>query len=83
MPKTLHDWLVPESKAHLVQATRAIAGGQPQFEHVDDSSDGQGLRDGFDWYMAPHNKAKYEKIYQENRDMRGEVSCRSSPARAP
>ena len=78
IPQSLPDWLVPESKAHFVQASRGLAGDHQRAQELDDDDDeGGGLKDGFDWYIPPVNRTQYEEIYMSARDGHGYVTFES------
>lgn len=77
VPNTLPDWLVPESKAYLVQASRAVTSARERFKRSageDEDEGGQGLKDGFDWYMSPSDRAKYEDIYTSRNPRSGLIA---------
>lgn len=65
---------MPASKAHLVQAQQAISHTSAEFERPSYDDDEPGLKDGFDWYMAPADTAKYSEIYRANCDGHGDIT---------
>lgn len=73
--KVLLDWLVLESKSYLVSVNKVIRGQELKMEWVEDEEEEEGLKDGFDWYMSLEDKSRYEVVYREGRDMRGEINC--------
>lgn len=80
VPDELPGWLVPSSKAHLIQANRdldqsAASGGNLYGNggSVGDLSvdEDELLSNDFDWYISPTDKSTYETIYNTNCDSYG------------
>lgn len=69
VPDELPGWLVPLSKAHLIQANKAVATGTNAGNDDDDDF----LSDDFDWYISPTDRLTYEAIYNSNCDGYGRV----------
>ncbi|CEP20907.1 END3 [Cyberlindnera jadinii] len=73
LPSQLPDWLIPSSKAHLIQANRAL-NGQDQSQRYSDSEDEDLTGAQFDWYISPGDKATYEQIYSTMADRFGRIT---------
>ncbi len=75
LPSQLPDWLVPSSKAHLIQANRALSGqDQQQLRYSDSEDEESSLSDQFDWYISPNDKSRYEEIYSSASDRFGRIT---------
>lgn len=79
VPDELPSWLIPASKAHLIQANQAVNTGS---YYGGSSNNGYGgeeeeeeevLSDDFDWYISPTDRSSYEAIYNSNCDHYGRV----------
>lgn len=78
LPTELPSWLIPASKAHLIQANRAVSTGSNNYQSSnnsvnDDYDEDETLSDDFDWYISPTDKSIYETIYNSNSDSYGRV----------
>lgn len=80
IPDELPSWLIPSSKAHLIQANRAVTSGSNN-AYTDpysgsgstDEDEDEKLSDDFDWYISPTDRSTYEVIYNSNSDSFGRV----------
>lgn len=73
IPEELPGWLIPLSKAHLIQANRAVASGSNSSGLSYSSDEDDHLSDDFDWYISLTDKSTYEAIYNSNSDNYGRV----------
>lgn len=78
IPDSLPEWLVPQSKAHLVAANEAVrngpVGGGSGGGLSDNDDDDIGLSTDFDWYISPADKDTYTAIYSANANFRGMIT---------
>lgn len=82
IPDSLPQWLVPSSKAHLIEANAAVGrgnnnGGEGVAEDDVNFDEELTLSDDFDWYILPTDRQTYESIYNSNGDSYGRVRFES------
>ncbi|EEB08318.1 actin cortical patch component End3 [Schizosaccharomyces japonicus yFS275] len=89
VPKHIPEELVPASKRHLVAARNALAGEDnmkslvQEVVDADADPDDDELRDGFEWYMSPSERAQYTQRYTECCDVHGRCTFDSLADRYP
>lgn len=81
IPSELPSWLIPASKAHLIQANQAVNTGQntysTNYNDTSEEDEEMMLSDDFDWYISPTDRSSYEAIYNSNSDGLGRVRFES------
>jgi hypothetical protein len=74
VPATLPDFLVPSSKAHLVQAGRDVAAGPAAFEREEEDLESPSAAKPFEWYISPVDREKYVTVYESGADRHGNLA---------
>lgn len=80
VPTSLPEWLIPNSKRHLVTAKQALSGNINSTggsNSSDDYDEDMRLSSNFNWYLSPQDRRSYETVYSANADQLGYISYSS------